>query len=103
VVERTLLMTEDSYLTVDSLPREVIGANDTTSRDVFAGDYRDFSALSPSLANRSTRKLKLGEHEKEKLVRTLDKHGGNISKTAAELGMSRNTVYRKMAGYDISN
>jgi PAS domain S-box-containing protein len=103
VVERTLLMAEDSYLTVDCLPQEVVGSTIPHSRDSFAGDYRDFAALPSSLSNRGTRKLQLGEQEKEKLVRSLDKHGGNVSKTAAELGMSRNTLYRKIKNYNISN
>jgi len=102
VVERTLLIVEDGYITVDCLPREVVGSTDINSRYSFAGDYRDFASL-PLLSNRSTRKLQVGEQERVKLIRTLDRHGGNVSKTAAELGMSRNTLYRKMKSYDISN
>jgi PAS domain S-box-containing protein len=103
VVERTLLVTENGYITVDCLPREVVGSTGTNTRDNFAMDYQDVAALPPSLSNRSTRKLQVGEQEKEKIIRTLDKHGGNVSKTAAEFGMSRNTLYRKMKSYDIRN
>ncbi len=103
VVERTLLTAEDGYITVDCLPREVVGSTDTHSRHSFTGDYRDFAELPSSPSNRSIRKLQLGEQEKEKIFHTLDKYGGNVSKTAAELGMSRNTLYRKMKSYDISN
>jgi PAS domain S-box-containing protein len=103
VVERTLLMAEDGYITADYLPREVIRLTEPISQDSFAGDYSDFAALPSPQSNRSTRKLHVGEQEKVKIVRTLDKHGGNISKTAAEFGISRNTLYRKMKSYDISN
>ncbi|MDD4802934.1 MAG: sigma 54-interacting transcriptional regulator [Syntrophomonas sp.] len=103
VVERTLLIAEGSYITVDCLPREVIGSTDINARYSFTGDYRDFDALSQSMSNRSTRKLQMGELEKENIVRTLNLHGGNVSRTAAELGMSRNTLYRKMKQYAINN
>ncbi|NLF46188.1 MAG: helix-turn-helix domain-containing protein, partial [Syntrophomonadaceae bacterium] len=41
--------------------------------------------------------------EKEQIIRALDMHGGNVSKAASELGISRNTIYRKMKNYEISN
>jgi len=103
VVERTLLIAEDGYITLDCLPREVVGSSDTNSRDSLAADYRDFTALTSAPSTRNARKLQAGEQEKEKIVRTLDKCGGNVCKTADELGISRNTLYRKMRSYDISN
>lgn len=39
--------------------------------------------------------------EKEKIVEIIDRHQGNISKAAKELGIGRNTLYRKMRKYDI--
>ncbi len=103
VLERTLMLAEDGHITVDCLPREVVGLKDNDSMDRYTGEYRDFAARPPSVANRSTRKLQDGEQEKEKIVRTLDGYVGNVSKTAAVLGMSRATLYRKMKRYDITN
>jgi PAS domain S-box len=103
VVERTLLLAEDGCIAMDCLPRELIGSLHTEAIDKSPFSHRPFFALPSSLSNRSTRKLQVGEQEKVRIVRTLDRHGGNVSKTAAELGMSRNTLYRKMKSYDIKN
>jgi transcriptional regulator of acetoin/glycerol metabolism len=40
--------------------------------------------------------------EKEALLRALDKHRWNISQTSAHLGLSRNSLYRKLKKYGIS-
>jgi len=103
VVERTLLVAENGRITIDCLPREVVDSADIDSIDRFPRQHRVFAALPSSLSNRSTRKLQVGEQEKDKIVRTLDRYGGNVSKTAADLGISRNTLYRKMKSYAISN
>jgi|GEM_PF-176589 len=103
VVERTLLIAEDGYITVDCLPREVFESPNIDSTSSSDGVYQDSTAVPSSLATRSIRKLQAGEHEKDKIVRTLDKHGGNVLRTASELGMSRTTLYRKMKNYDINN
>ncbi len=103
VVERTLLLSEDGYITMDCLPREIVGSAHNETVDRSPAIPRPFTALPSSLSNRSARKLQIGEQEKVRIVRTLDRYGGNVSKTAAELGMSRNTLYRKMKNYDIKN
>ena len=43
----------------------------------------------------------LAEVERQHIVEVLEKAGGNISQAAKLLGVSRPTVYRKMAEYDI--
>lgn len=103
VVERTLLLAEDGHITLDCLPREIVGAQDAEYQASFTGGYKELTPMSSLLSNRSTRKLQAGEKEKERIARVLDKHGGNVSKTATELGISRNTLYRKMKNYAINN
>lgn len=39
--------------------------------------------------------------EKRKIEEVLERHSGNISHAAAELGIGRNTLYRKMKKYDL--
>lgn len=104
VVERTLLMAEDDQITIDCLPREVVGSIDT-SNTIYGSplDYLDLDGMPSLRATRITRKLQAGEQEKIILLRSLDKHGGNVSKTAAELNWSRSTLYRKMRLYNIIN
>ena len=39
--------------------------------------------------------------EKKKIEEVIERHAGNISRAAAELGIGRNTLYRKMKKYDL--
>lgn len=43
----------------------------------------------------------LYEVEKRKIVEVMERHSGNITHAAAELGIGRNTLYRKMKKYDL--
>jgi transcriptional regulator of acetoin/glycerol metabolism len=43
----------------------------------------------------------LAQAERNALLRQLDRHGWNISSTAAQLGVSRNTLYRKLHKHNI--
>jgi two-component system response regulator HydG len=46
--------------------------------------------------------FRMEEVERDTILRALEKHGYNISRTAGELGMARTTLYRKMTRYGIS-
>ena len=43
----------------------------------------------------------LEEVEKTVIRKALDKHEGNISKSAEELGLTRASLYRRMEKYDL--
>src|SRR5690606_13732883 len=45
--------------------------------------------------------LKLEDMERDTIRRALDKHARNLSRAAAELGLSRATLYRKMEKYGL--
>ena len=45
--------------------------------------------------------LTMEEYEKEIIARILRKHGGNISHSAGELNIGRQTLYRKIQKYGI--
>lgn len=45
--------------------------------------------------------LKLSTMEKNTIMRVIDKHNGNISKAAKELGLTRTALYRRLSKYDI--
>jgi transcriptional regulator of acetoin/glycerol metabolism len=51
---------------------------------------------------REKRKVVQAENEYREILAFLSKHGGNISEIAKEMGVSRNTIYRKMRQYDIN-
>jgi len=46
--------------------------------------------------------LSLKEIEKEHIIKVIKKYEGNISQTAAVLGIGRNTLYRKLEEYEIN-
>ncbi|MDX1905035.1 MAG: sigma-54 dependent transcriptional regulator [Thermonemataceae bacterium] len=46
-------------------------------------------------------KLQLDEVEKDLIQKVLDKHNGNISKAAKELGLTRASLYRRLEKYDL--
>jgi transcriptional regulator of acetoin/glycerol metabolism len=95
-VERILLVSEDGFITKEHLPREII----KTAREA-SGD--EPQSHDPWLSNRDMRKKYALEQEREQILKALDDQGGNISKAAASLGISRSTLYRKMKGYYITN
>ena len=49
----------------------------------------------------SSEKLRLEDVEKATIDKALKKHRGNLSKTAAELGITRKTLYSKIEKYDL--
>ena len=42
------------------------------------------------------------EIEKNTIIRALQRTGGNVTRAAEEIGVSRRTLYRKMKKYDIT-
>ena len=45
--------------------------------------------------------LKLSSIEKNTILKVIEKHSGNISKAAKELGLTRTALYRRLNKYDI--
>jgi two-component system, NtrC family, response regulator HydG len=45
--------------------------------------------------------LKLSTIEKNTILRVIEKHNGNVSKAAKELGLTRTALYRRLSKYDI--
>jgi len=41
------------------------------------------------------------ERQREELLKVLEKHDGNITRAAEEMGVSRNTIYRRMMRLDL--
>jgi len=48
-----------------------------------------------------TRDMNLGVVEKNTILRVIEKHGGNISKAAKELGITRTALYRRLSKYEL--
>jgi transcriptional regulator of acetoin/glycerol metabolism len=45
--------------------------------------------------------LKLSAVEKSTILRVIEKHNGNISRAAKELGLTRTALYRRLSKYNI--
>ncbi|MEN6390774.1 MAG: helix-turn-helix domain-containing protein, partial [Syntrophomonas sp.] len=50
---------------------------------------------------RELRKERLAASECQEIIDLLETHGGNISTVARQMGVSRNTIYRKIRQYNI--
>ena len=83
LIEKLLILSDGSSVTVDLLPD-------------YLTDYIQEKEIDISYHTNRTPST-----EKELICMSLEKHQGNISQVAKELGMARNTVYRKMEKYQI--
>jgi transcriptional regulator with PAS, ATPase and Fis domain len=67
-------------------------------------DSRDFFFLSAKPASdkaTQTVTLNLNDIEQTTIQRAIDKNGGNISKAAKELGLTRASLYRRLEKYGL--
>jgi two-component system, NtrC family, response regulator HydG len=67
-------------------------------------DSRDFFFLSSKPVNEkvmATNSYNLDEVEKNVIQKAIDKNGGNISKAAKELGLTRASLYRRLEKYGL--
>lgn len=94
IVERIVCLAEDSQISFSSLPEEIHSQTASPFLDLPPGGYCD---------SKEERQRKTSENERKKILLLLDKNGGNVSLTAREMGISRNTLYRKLRTYQISN
>jgi two-component system response regulator HydG len=56
---------------------------------------------SPAAVETEPTELKLSAVEKNTILRVIEKHNGNITKAAKELGLTRTALYRRLSKYDI--
>lgn len=56
---------------------------------------------SPVMQTEEPDELKLSAVEKNTILRVIEKHNGNITKAAKELGLTRTALYRRLSKYDI--
>ena len=78
VIERSIILAENGIISERCLPREMVESSDSSGAA-----------------------LTLESVERQHILKILDFHGGNRQKTADTLGISRKTLYRKLAEYAI--
>ncbi|MFL5808922.1 MAG: sigma-54-dependent transcriptional regulator [Flavisolibacter sp.] len=81
-----------------TIERAVIMAEDTSlsARDIIFSPIES----APMLAE-EVQQTNLSTVEKNTILRVIEKHNGNISKAAKELGITRTALYRRLSKYDI--
>ncbi len=100
MVERAVSLAESETITLAHLPSEIFSppSPGLTVRQP------DVPMQPPSVNfGREQRRKLLEEAERQRILMLLTKHGGNVSMAAREMGISRNTLYRKMRLYEIEN
>lgn len=56
---------------------------------------------STTMAEAETAETKLSDVEKNTILKVIEKHNGNITRAAKELGLTRTALYRRLSKYDI--
>ena len=81
-----------------SIERAVIMSDD----DILHGKDIIFSPIETSKSfEAAPAELNLSSVEKNTILKVIEKHNGNISKAAKELGLTRTALYRRLNKYDI--
>ncbi|PRY15422.1 DNA-binding NtrC family response regulator [Pontibacter ummariensis] len=72
------------------------------NRELQAEDFFFLAETEPLATNQTeSQSLDLDELEREAVQRAIQKHEGNISKAAKELGLSRGALYRRLEKYEL--
>ncbi|MGZ5191805.1 MAG: sigma-54-dependent transcriptional regulator, partial [Flavisolibacter sp.] len=81
-----------------TIERAVIMAEETMlgSRDIIFSPIESAPMMAEELVQTN-----LSTVEKNTILRVIEKHNGNISKAAKELGITRTALYRRLSKYDI--
>jgi two-component system response regulator HydG len=80
-IERAVIMADDPLLKADDLIFSVL---ESPGENIIDDDNIQLSTL-----------------EKNAILRVIDKHNGNITRAAKELGLTRTALYRRLSKYDI--
>jgi two-component system, NtrC family, response regulator HydG len=82
-----------------SLERAVIMSDnqELTTRDLDLNS----SLESPIMVSSESSTLRIDELEKSTILKAIERHDGNITKAARELGLTRTALYRRLGKYDI--
>jgi two-component system response regulator HydG len=80
-IERAVIMADESLLKADDLIFSIM----ETQADIIVDDDN----------------VPLSTMEKNAILRVIEKHNGNITRAAKELGLTRTALYRRLSKYDI--
>ncbi len=92
LLERVVLMCKGDMITLEDIPLELKAAVEEIAhlpQDVHAGQFKEFI------------RSQTGEVEKQMIIRSLEECGGNVTKAAQQLGLSRKGLQLKMIKYNL--
>ncbi|MFH1078768.1 MAG: sigma 54-interacting transcriptional regulator [Pseudomonadota bacterium] len=98
VVERMVNSISGSSLEIEHLPSEIRGPFPSVDLPMPTYTAMKQSGLTLKEAHDQNR-LREVDEEKNRIIRLLGRHNGNISSVAREMGISRTTLYKKMQTY----
>ncbi len=90
IIERCVVITAGDVIDIDSLPVEIM--NESWE----SGINKEDTAHTDNILNAA-----IDNKEREVILRALEANGGNKTKTALALGISRRSLHRKIQKYDI--
>ena len=96
VVERIISINDGESVRLEHLPDSILNFKCDPLMQLIE------SIENEALSDREKRRQIFWEKEKQKIINLLLEHGGNISRVARELSISRSTLYRKMRQYNIN-
>jgi len=92
LLERLILLTQGNTLMADDLPEELAAVNQDLPKGELSKADGSFKEII---------KGKTAEIEKRMIIKVLDECGGNVSKAALHLGLSRKGLQLKMIKYNL--
>jgi len=108
IIERAVVLCHSDEIDIEHLPDEVVVPMQTNAEasadsmdEIDLGDRRRPTTRRILSARAPDRKVAHLTAEAKKLVQVLDAHGWNRQQTARALGISRNTLWRRMKEYGL--
>ncbi len=113
IVERCVVITEDDIIDADSLPPEIASYTPSSENDSCVDNTQPAGSaavsggaaytLQGAAASKTADSLSsaIDDREREVIVKALKENGGNKTKTALALGISRRSLHRKIQKYEI--
>lgn len=98
VVERMLNILNGDIITVDHLPVEIV--QNSSAQNELPPNFEEAGAS--VRWHRQNNKQMMRQMEKQEILRLIDQYGGNLSRVAQEMNVSRTTIYRKLKQYNIN-
>lgn len=97
-LERAVLLSNDSRITVNELPPEVARTNGAVA---YATPPAAFGSPTAPAANSGSNSGSLRDIEKQQIIAALERTGWHRGKAAEALGISPSTLYRRLRDYNL--